>query len=253
MGCSGEEGFEIDTTPPLKANLIHHLGDTGDVVGDSICNYIDPNNTEREMNGIDAVPEGNKIQIQWEPIQDSDIDYIRIMRFTQEDWDENTNTIDFIVCVDSIEVPNNPFYLDDNPPIEKNLFYFIDLVDFAGNSTVSDTVCYKLVDKPLLSSTQVYPDSILFEWTNEAAEIISRRILLFDSNHDLIWSLDPNDPNPEDPDAMPIKYTGDTLEPGSNYSWRVDVFGSDVFTEPIQGTSYLVKTGAESEYQYFTR
>ncbi len=246
IGCSGEESIGVDSTPPHKVRLISHLGDTGDVILDSLYNYYDPNDPEMENNGIDAISDGDKIQIQWEPIIDSDIDYIMIMRFTDEDY--LSDTLNFVTCIDTINYLEQTLYYDDLSPIykDKKLFYFLDVVDYAGNSTVSDTVCYKLMNKPLLNPIANI-NILSFEWFEEET-ISAYRILLFDSNHDLIWHYDP-----QDYDEMPIPYT-DPQPLSGHYTWRVDVFGeADFTTFPISGNIYVVKSGAESEEGEFWR
>ena len=245
FGCSGEEGFGVDTTPPHKARMIAHLGDTGDVIIDSLHDYYNTNDPEFENNGIDAISDGNKIQIQWEPIIDSDIDYINIMRFRYTDY--LNDSLHFVSCIDTVDYTGQIHYFDNIPSdhMNKKLFYYLDIFDFAGNSTVSDTVCYQLKDKPLPTPIPDNMNILEFEWVEDET-ISAYRILLFNNNHNLIWSK-----NPQDFDEMPISYTGIQLQPGY-YSWRVDVFGETEFiTESIDGNIYIVKSGAESEEDEF--
>src|SRR5690554_6430374 len=76
INCSGTESCEVDTTPPDKVILIHHLGDTGDSL------YVNGVLVNDSNNGIDTVPaDNNWIRIQWHTVLDPDLDYMRIYRF----------------------------------------------------------------------------------------------------------------------------------------------------------------------------
>ena len=126
FGCSGEDIINVDTIPPAKPDLIHHLGDTGDF-GSSIvpgANYYNLNTQpELENNGIDADDEGDFIQLQWPNLHDNDIDYLEIFRFSLYDF--MADSLDFITKIDSIDYSNQTLYIDMNTPKDKNLFYFI--------------------------------------------------------------------------------------------------------------------------------
>ena len=83
VSCSGEDVLQNDTTPPIKPQMIPHLGDTGDVSSGVTQNYYV--NEEFEFNGIDAVQGEDWIKIQWERVSDDDAQLIEIYRFNLSD------------------------------------------------------------------------------------------------------------------------------------------------------------------------
>ncbi len=242
FNCSGEDSFGVDTTPPQKPDLIEHLGDTGDfITADSVMNFYNTNDPDLENNGIDAITEGDKIQIQWQHLEDSDIDFIKIYRFSYQDY--LADTLSFSTCIDTVNYSEQTRYIDENPQIGQNLFYYIDVFDIAGNSTLSDTVCYNLMDKPLVNPVQNPVNNIYdlsFDW--DIFESEQYRILVFDENRQLIWHY--NLLSNVDP---PINYDGPFIEAPATLYWRVDILGSPFVTEPIAGKEYTVESGAESE------
>ena len=136
--CAGEDTLGTDTTPPDKPDLIEHLNDTGDIdiFGDTLNYY---NISGNEMNGIDALPEGDWIRIQWEHPLDNDLDYAQIFRFSLQDF--------IITKIDSISFPHQDEYIDKyGSLIGKDWFFFIKMFDTSGNFSVSDTVCYYLLN-----------------------------------------------------------------------------------------------------------
>ena len=248
MSCTGKESLGVDSTPPEPPELIPHLGDTGDG-GDQFvfgANYYNTNDPELENNGIDAVPGGNQMQIQWLNITDSDIDYLEIFRFSAEDY--FNDSLDFVEKIDSVDYSNQSIYRDENADVDKELFYFINAVDEAGNSTSSDTIGYKLIYKPSLiqpSNHESFSDAndITFGWYGDTG--LSYRLLVFDIDRNPLWQWSPLDFQPlETPYAGPIIYPPDTL------IWRVDVFGQSGVLHTIEGNDYYIDSGAESEERY---
>jgi hypothetical protein len=265
-GCAGTESNDPDNTPPAILSLISHLGDTGDLVSrlDTLNYYKEPFNQfgyagyDSEYNGIDAVSEDDKIQIQISNVgvDISDIDYINLYRFSLEDYYNNPDAGAFFVKTQ--EFPGSSFLITDDfsegiLPIGKSWFYFIKSFDAAGNSSVSDTVCYKILEKPILLS----PDNdtnfnhlsdILFHWNlDDTSDIISYRILLFDYEYNLLWYFEPVDH--EDPTEY-FPYTGPDYGTG-NYIWRVDGFGyGDDVT--LNETPYFIFSGTESYERSFS-
>jgi hypothetical protein len=243
MNCTGEENLGVDSTPPEPPELIPHLGDTG-VLG---ANYYYPNNLELENNGIDAVPEGNQMQIQWYNITDSDIDYLEIFRFSAEAY--YGDSLDFVEKINSLNYDNQSIYRDVTAPVNYNLFYFIKAVDEAGNSTLSDTVGYKLTHKPSLIQPSNHEsfsnaNNITFAW-DAAANAIQYILLVFDENRNLIWQWTPLGYDP-----LETQYEGPTIDPSATLIWRVDVFGQSGVIYTIEGNDYIIDSGAESEERY---
>jgi len=253
IACSGKDIQGNDITPPIKPELIQHLGDTGDIENDSLGVVIDTLNYHTsdglENNGIDAVPAppgSEKIKFQWEHLLDSDIDYIKIYRI----WLEDVLAGNSATKIDSISSPNIDEYVDDFvdiSPIDKTWFYYMIAFDTSGNSTISDTVCYNIIDSPALITptsettvTNIY--DVLFNWGYD--EFKTYRILFFDANYNLLWSYDLA--SNED---IPINYPQDapSLESQTIY-WRIDVFGQ-VQNEIINDKNYTVFSGSESEWR----
>ena len=250
MNCTGKESLGVDSTPPEPPELIPHLGDTGDD-GDQYVfgkNYYNTNDPELENNGIDAVPGGNQMQIQWYNITDSDIDYLEIFRFSAEAY--YGDSLDFVEKIDSIDYNNQSIYRDVNADsyVDKELFYFIKAVDEAGNSTPSDTVGYKLIHKPSLIQPS-YGESfsnannITFEWAGDTGLLY--RLLVFDIDRNPLWQWTPLDWDP-----LETQYQGPAIIPPDTLIWRVDVFGQSGVLHTIEGNDYYIDSGAESEERY---
>jgi hypothetical protein len=211
--CSGKDKITIDKIPPTKPVLIPHLGDLGDF-GTS---YTDDNN------GIDAVPDGDWFRVSWEHLLDTDLDYIKVYRF--DEFDLNP------IIVDSIAY-NNDFYVDSSNSLstDKRYSYFIEVVDDSGNSTISDTVSYKLISKQILTSPSngAYQDynNITLSW-QKSGFVSKFRILVFDDNNEYLWSRDIQVSFEGDffdstlPSNLLQNYTGNAIY------WRVDAFDWD--------------------------
>ncbi|MBN1327729.1 MAG: hypothetical protein JW996_07250 [Candidatus Cloacimonetes bacterium] len=258
LGCSGEEKFAVDNIPPLKPNLIHHLGDTGDMIGGQTINYY--LDEEMEYNGIDALPGGNWIQIQWDHLLDNDLEKVEVYRFSLQDYSAYQQYLlnggeeyDFTTKIDET-TPDNKFYFDQSSGLLGfNWFYYLKVIDIAGNWTKSDTVCYKLMDKhvpiqPINPGTYTL-NNLLFEWelTGEQAPSTTR-LLIFDENYNLIWTY-----TPLDYEDTAVEYGGPDFE-GGILRWRVDGFTPVIMTEEVNGQLYQIHSGSESyEYEILVR
>lgn len=212
FACSGKDKISVDKDPPYPPELIPHLGDLGD-----------PNtNFDDENNGIDAYPDDDWIRISWNHFLDSDLDYVRIFRFDEFNPEP--------VMVDSIS-SNNDYYLDSKNRLSTYIrySYFIEVVDNAGNTALSDTVSYKLLSKVNLTEpgvgNYVAPDSVKFKWT--ASGFASQyRLLVFDENHDFLWQK--NMPVATEGDFFEAIWANDqTPQYTGQIFWRVDAFNYD--------------------------
>lgn len=242
LACAGEETLGSDNTPPEEPVMVEHLGDSGDLHGEDIINYC--NNVGYENNGIDAVPEDDWIKIQWQTLLDNDIDYLQIYRFNlQENQTEK---------IDSVTYSTQNYYIDQflnyDPSTNKNWFYYLKVYDTSGNFSISDTTCYRLLQKPELLSPfdgSIYTpgEELFFEW-NEDAEAIEYRLLVFNENYELLWTYEPTD-HPGG-SFYEVEYTGPDLSNYNTIYWRVDAFGNSL-TESIQGTNYTIYSGSESQ------
>jgi len=250
LSCTGKESLGVDTDAPNKPELVTHLGDTGDIQSyqgyTDTLNFYNTNDLEFENNGIDAVMDGNWIKTQWYRLQDSDIDFLKIYRFSWQDY--LNDTLDFAQIIDTVDYDNEIKYIDKSPIIDKDYFYFIEAFDEAGNSTISDTTGYKLIYKPILTSPADYEsfpsiNQVTFEWERDT-NVRQYRLLVFNEDRELIWII-----NPLDTGNFSIQYDGPPVNPGSMLIWRVDAFGwdSEIY---IEDNYYIVNTGAESTERY---
>jgi len=250
LGCTGEESLGVDTIAPNKPELVPHLGNTGDIIpgfqGDiDTLNFYNTYNLYFENNGMDAVMDGDWIKTQWFHFEDSDIDYLRIFRFSAQDY--YSDTLNFVQIIDTVDYDNQIYYLDRTSMIGKNYFYFIEVFDNAGNSTLSDTTGYKLIDKPYLISpvdndSYQNSDDIVFIWERVGYDALQHRLLVFNETRELIWQ---NTPLGQENFIVP--YEGPPIDPGSELIWRVDAIGNTYSTpSPIEGNYYIVESGSES-------
>ena len=254
MGCTGDEPTEADKTPPWKPDLFEHLGDAGDgmMAQPIVIDYPEgPMYYQVELNdqnnGIDAVPGGDWIRLQWAPLTDNDIDFIRIYRYP------NTTSAPQPVLIDSVSFIEQISYIDeslDQTDVGNEWFYFIDVFDRAGNHTVSDTVSYQLITKPLLTypadgSVFSADDEITFQWNILTTDSVSlyRLLVMRDDGAEepaMIWWYDETDTDPQEY-YLTKTYDGAELTPG-DYFWRVDPI--------INGVG--LDSGSESRYMQFT-
>jgi len=239
MGCSGKDSVGVDTIPPIKPHLISHLGDTGDGLVTTVEGDINMSldNNGDELNGIDAVPDNDGIKITWSPLVDTDLELIRIYRFSD---------FDTVSKIDSISI-GNAGYVDtpkDDNFIQSGIkySYFIEVIDKAGNSTISDTVSYKLLDKQQLvypaSGAQLSTSSLHFSWMKNGS-VMKFRVLLFDQNHHYQWHKDIYPTN--DTEDYDVNYDGFLLANGTYY-WRVDAFDFDEDMNIYYGSESLERT-----------
>ena len=238
--CAGEDSLGTDTTPPDEPHMIPHLGDTGDIFGSDTLNFY--NIYGNEMNGIDALPEGDWIRIQWDHPLDNDLDFAQIFRFSLQN--------NLVTKIDSISFPHSDEYIDKyGSLIEKDWFYFIKIFDTSGNFSISDTVCYNLLNKPVLieppDNNEPMPlDSLYFKWWDDP-NVLTFRLLLFDANYDILWQYEPTG-QPNAGSAYEIEYDGPPIQPQQIYYWRVDAFG-DEMEQLVEDKWYTIFSGSESE------
>jgi len=217
--CSYDEPEQKDKIPPSKVHLIKHKSD----VIDSLAIYTDIDLN----NGIDAVQSGNIgynwMKIQWgdELKKDPDIHHIDVYRYFYGDPLEDT------VLVATVPYqPDSTQYVDTFEGVEtiiqQTWFYFIVPYDEADNFTNSDTVSYKLINKPALlhpaeDSLFSITDTITFSWFGP--EGYSYRILFFAQDHKLLYAQDING---LDCNIVPSDLEG--LIPTLVAFWRIDAF-----------------------------
>ncbi|MFA6910212.1 MAG: hypothetical protein WCQ59_03715 [Candidatus Cloacimonadaceae bacterium] len=234
--CSGEDEIGKDNTPPVKPVLIAHRGDTGDgVFFLDEDTYITLND---ENNGIDTVPEGDMIHLTWEPFVDNDLSYLKIYRYSDIEPDP----------LELAQVPaSNRDYLDQNDLVEKHwYYYFIELFDISGNSSISDTVHYAILSKPGLISPEnnAYvnlntPEGLSFVWGLADDSIGFYRVLVWDENNDLLWSNDFDLATEDPPLSLKLPQLNPPIASGSVLRWRVDYFVLDGDKQMYMGSESL--------------
>ena len=250
LGCAGEDKLNPDKIPPLKPDLYHHLGDTGDFVDGQPVNYHQ--GSEIEYNGIDAIQGGEWIQIQWEHLADIDLLVTEVFRFNMEDFEEYEDYLDqggeeydFATKIAELEPDEDRFEDHSSQLLGYIWFYYLKVIDVGGNWTKSDTVCYKLAPRAVLVSPlgPVIEDlnSTYFTWELSGGIPASySRLLIFDEVYNLIWQYTPLDLG-----DTTVLYAGPDVS-GQPIRWRVEAYGNSQDTEPVEGTVYTVYVGSES-------
>jgi hypothetical protein len=225
FSCSGKESFGIDNTPPEPVVMIPHLGDAGDPI------TINGEQINDSNNGIDTVPDNDWIRIQWQPVFDQDLNYLKVYRFG--DYTAEA----FVDSLPRNLVDRNE-YLDTKlsqlNPIGETWFYYVKGYDLDGNFSVSDTVSYKLLQKPMLIAPddfeQVSQNNITFQWL-PTIDSIHYRVLVFDADQNYIWHREYYI-DEDSGDILSMDYTGPSLSEHNMIVWRVDSF-ADVNNEGI--------------------
>jgi len=251
LACSGTESLGIDKIPPEKPEMIPHLGDSGDTINGQ-TNFSFYGFSEMEENGIDTLPDGDKIKIEWEPLLDNDIDYVRIHRFSEQAY--LADSLAFSNVIDSLTYTGRNYYIDnfqgESQVVGNSWFYFIEPFDTAGNSTLSDTVCYKILNKPLVQTPADFTETddineLIFSWeiTNDA---VSYRIVLFNLERQVVWSR-----IPLDYENTTIPYDGPDLASG-DYIFRIESFGYTMQSVPIADKIYQIPSGSEAAERLIT-
>jgi hypothetical protein len=230
INCANEEVNK--EPPPARVLLVEKTPDTSAV-----------------ENGIDAKynpnqPDYNSIFIEWHPNKEKTL--LGYYVYRSESFDKNYIAVGKITRDYGII---DTTYEDNNVSLHQRYYYFVKAFDeFDQFSEPSDTVNYRLVENPILSSPQspgyngdniplfvwdfkYIPGSFIFRLIKIEGEILQPLIteeiwLDVEYRTHQEWSLAKISPNT-------------TLPPG-NYKWRIDVVGSEDFY------------GAESDWLYFT-
>ncbi len=256
FACAGKDVIDADKTPPEKPHLIPHLGDTGITFNQSVGqvdNYY--NSSGFEENGADAVDiQDYAIQIMWDVLTDTDIDYLEVWRF-------NLNEPDTLV-INTLHNYNKNYYIDSFQdyevlPTSEDWFYFIKVFDTSGNYSVSDTVCYHLLNKAVVTSPQnniqvADYNQINFSWYIVPGAIF--HLLVFDDKYNLLTSYSALD---EPTDMYQVSF-GDLgiddnlLQNINELHWEVVMSGGSVIRE-VNGKEYTIYQGSETECFTITR
>jgi len=193
-----------------------------------------PPDTVLTEKGIDAIPDNNAIQIQWE--LDSIFNGYRLYKKSQKDEI-------FSLAADLGEADS--LYIDEkNVVFNVRYFYFIKGVDENGTwSESSDTVNYMLIAKAfnLLVSSE---EHLLFHWQFYDYSPEMYILKLFDAQDDnLIWMSEIMPSYETLDEQAQFNWDGKAkirqLVPGKAYQWRVDIRGPSL------------NSGSESHWQKF--
>jgi len=191
-----------------------------------------PDDAECES-GIDAVPEGDAILLQWFLPRDDRVQWTKIYRSC-----ENEEDYQFLASVGY----SDTLYLDYDVNLDTRYFYFIKAVDSKRvESLASDTVTYKLYPKPngLRATTQARP---VFAWQYLSLPPIGYLLRLEeDGSANLVWLslVESYDLISQVEFNWDGKAKIDTLQSGKRYRWRVDVLGADLFSGSESGWKLL--------------
>jgi hypothetical protein len=244
LSCAATDPRETDTTPPLKPIMIQHLGTAGD-----FC-FITEKELTDDNNGIDAVSEGNWIRIQWERLLDIDISKIEVYRFTYETYQLPTlvETIRDWRTTEFVD-PLLPSSIGNLSAIETDWHYFIRAIDHAGNYTDSDSVNFRLIEKPglqhppanaVLTNAQLRADNA-FIW-RKMGRSTRLRLLIFDEAGNLVWKHDELHATEEI--VFNASFRGVEDLPPGEYHWRVDSRGDMDY-------NWVFSSGSKSEMRRF--
>ncbi|MDP8221528.1 MAG: hypothetical protein P9X26_09285 [Candidatus Stygibacter frigidus] len=268
LGCAGTTDPKTDEEAAFIADIIEHIGDTGDIlknshgiVTDTLNCYYGSDSTfyELENNGIDAYYEGDWVLVPWHHISDPKTVALELFRFSYMDYQNNVE--DYISSVAFIPFNNftKDYYIDtfnnEEEAVDNTWFYFLKTTNADGAVAFSDTVGYHLISKPVLriptdQSVYTQSDSLIFEWNqNTISSLVKNRLLIFDENYHLIWFY--NLLSNEEPDINFSEISGFALDPG-NYIWRVDGIIEWVDELYIDGKQKEIYSGSESMERLFT-
>jgi len=191
--------------------------------------------TSRVEGGIDAVPEGNMIRLEWLPSPEEEVVFYEIFR-------AHSRSEPFVLIA-KVAVPDTSYQDGDVAFYEKNYYYVTSLTDEDDRSDPSDTLEYTLVPKVihLAPSGTILETRPVFSWDeqNEHNYVIR---LLESSSMKPVWIATVSSQY-QDRVSVPFNSDGlaalDSLERGKDYQWRVDVSRPEAFI------------GSESEWSQF--
>jgi len=232
----GEDTIDEDITAPMPPELVEKSVEYAMV-----------------ENGIDAVPGGNWIYLQWDPNTEDDLAGYQIWRMAEDDTNQTFLLLQnlSLTQLTSIEQPE---FTDMSPEVAPNPFtgfgrgyyYYITAYDDMGNqSAASDTAYYKLLKKPQSLSVDADLDTVRWSYPIAPEEDVYfvLRIVRVPSG-DYVWIT--RYYNFQDPFAVPYNFDGSAIGfmGSGKYYFRVDV-------------SYLTDygdlyNGAESNLLYYT-
>ena len=175
--------------------------------------------------GIDAIPVGDGIFFEWYLPQDSRIKWIKVYRRAQNEED-----FVFLTSVSSLDT----FYIDYNIYPEVQYYYY--LISVSRNkveSETSDTLYYSLYPKPdgLSIEDNAKPT---FSWHYPSIPPLGYLLRLENKEtFDIIWQSFVTQVYES---IVKVEYNWDgkaqldSLQIGTQYRWRVDVIGDNLYS-----------------------
>ena len=148
--------------------------------------------------GIDAVPEGNWIYMEWHANQEEDLEGYQIWRRGEDD------TVDTYLLLDILPLtllydPANPEYTDMSPEVAPNpltgeargYYYYLTAYDKNGNQSLpSDTIYYKLMRKPIAVFLDAEYDTVKWSYPYNVGYDVEFVIRVFRmDNGNYVWSV----------------------------------------------------------------
>jgi hypothetical protein len=180
--------------------------------------------TSRIESGIDAVPDGNKIHVEWNSVYDETVRAYEVYR--------GSSVSGIYSKVAIVNIPTR-FYDDPISVNTRYYYYVLSVSDEGVESEPSDTLNYKLVLKPeILGPEGDAPVRPVFAWrdANRASDYVIR---VQESGSDsFVWFSKFQAPQ-YGPEEQSISFNADhnavadSLIGGKVYQWRIDVIGSE--------------------------
>jgi hypothetical protein len=212
-----------------------------------------PDDQSLSEDGIDAVPEDNRIQEQWLGLRDRSVAGYRLYRFVYSDDQRVKIALDSLVAdiPQAVPVAETVTWFDRYALMDMRYYYYAQSYDKNDSlSERSGTADYKLVGKVPPTKLETprgnwYTSRPEFKFSDLSSDVSIRAIVLkvFDVNaQTVIWASDLIEPF----NASVIRYNVngtadvDTLTYDHRYRWRLDVVGRDA------------NSGSESQWIDFT-
>jgi hypothetical protein len=175
--------------------------------------------------GIDAVPEGNLIHLEWTQVENASVVAFSVFRKAEREKE-------FAKLV-TIEAPVR-FYDDPVPFLDVRYYYFVRAVSDEGlESEPSDTLSYKLIQKAESMTPEGKTDAKpMFRWRDlyHANDYVIR--VQESLSESVTWISRFQKPQ-YGPDEQYVQYNADgrarldSLVKGRAYEWRIDVLGNE--------------------------
>jgi hypothetical protein len=195
--------------------------------------YLIPavHDTCRIEKGIDAIPDGNAISLQWLPSKE---DIVRGYAIYRSDVKKGVYQI---IADETVLSQFDSLFFDFSITLNKRYYYFIVAVsDEDMQSEPSDTLDYKLIEKASQLSIQQGENQLrpVFQWKDPNAwqaspYYVIRLVSVINGDYVWISQISPQFGS----EFQQIIYNEDgtaamdSLVPGRDYDWRIDVAGSE--------------------------